>query len=212
MKRVLSLLLVCSLTLTGVAIAAPTALAGTIPMTWKPMDKAYVVFEMDSSPAGAEVITFNNILQEYGFPMCVSTTTHSMGPIKVLSLHEVENHGGEITSHTHSGKVLNSYVPWEDVEYEFKTSLDIFRQHDFNVNGIMLMGGGGQNQPDPTKREDTTEKYRAEIEKHGLKLFGVLPQDDAVYRCDCIGEPSAKLPDSDPMKVALKGIMQSIGL
>ena len=53
---------------------------------------------------------------------------------------------------------------------------------------------------------------RAEIEKHGLKLFGVLPQDDAVYRCDCVGEPSAKLPDSDPMKVALKGIMQSIGL
>ena len=53
---------------------------------------------------------------------------------------------------------------------------------------------------------------RAEIEKHGLKLFGVLPQDDAVYRCDCIGEPSARLPDSDPMKVALKGIMQSIGL
>ena len=53
---------------------------------------------------------------------------------------------------------------------------------------------------------------RAEIEKHGLKLFGVLPQDDAVYRCDCIGEPSAKLPDSDPMKVALRGIMQSIGL
>ena len=53
---------------------------------------------------------------------------------------------------------------------------------------------------------------RAEIEKHGLKLFGVLPQDDAVYRCDCMGEPSAKLPDSDPMKVALKGIMQSIGL
>ena len=53
---------------------------------------------------------------------------------------------------------------------------------------------------------------RAEIEKHGLKLFGVLPQDDAVYRCDCDGAPSAKLPDTDPMKVALKGIMQSIGL
>ena len=53
---------------------------------------------------------------------------------------------------------------------------------------------------------------RTEIEKHGLKLFGVLPQDDAVYRCDCNGEPSAKLPDNDPMKIALKGIMQSIGL
>ena len=53
---------------------------------------------------------------------------------------------------------------------------------------------------------------RAEIEKHGLKLFGVLPQDDAVYRCDCDGEPSAKLPDTDPMKTALKGILGSVGL
>ena len=53
---------------------------------------------------------------------------------------------------------------------------------------------------------------QAEIDKHGLKLFGVLPHDDAVYRCDCDGEPSARLPESDPMKTALKGIMQSIGL
>ena len=53
---------------------------------------------------------------------------------------------------------------------------------------------------------------KAEIEKHGLKLFGVLPHSDAVYRCDCEGEPSAKLPDSEPMKTALKGIMQSVGL
>ena len=56
------------------------------------------------------------------------------------------------------------------------------------------------------------EGIKAEIEKHGLTLFGVLPHDDAVYRCDCEGTPSAKLPDSDPMKIALKGIMQSIGL
>ena len=53
---------------------------------------------------------------------------------------------------------------------------------------------------------------KAEIEKHGLKLFGVLPHDEAVYRCDCAGEPSAKLPENDPMKVALRGIAQSIGL
>ena len=53
---------------------------------------------------------------------------------------------------------------------------------------------------------------RAEIEKHGLKLFGVLPQDEAVYRCDCEGTPSAKLPDTDPVKVALRGILQTIGL
>ena len=56
------------------------------------------------------------------------------------------------------------------------------------------------------------EVRSAGIEKHGLKLFGVLPHDEAVYRCDCQGEPSAKLPQDDPMKVALKGIMRSIGL
>ena len=51
-----------------------------------------------------------------------------------------------------------------------------------------------------------------EIEKHGLKLLGVLPQDDGVYRCDCDGEPSAKLPDSNPVKAAVKKTMQDLGL
>ena len=53
---------------------------------------------------------------------------------------------------------------------------------------------------------------RAEIDKHGLKLFGVLPHDESVYRCDCDGEPSAKLPENDPMKTALRQIMKNIGL
>ena len=53
---------------------------------------------------------------------------------------------------------------------------------------------------------------KAEIEKHGLKLFGVLPHSEAVYRCDCDGEPSAYLPESDAMKAALKGILADIGL
>ena len=53
---------------------------------------------------------------------------------------------------------------------------------------------------------------KAEIEKHNLQLFGVLPHDEAVYRCDCDGDPSAKLPETDPMKAALKKVMQSIGL
>ena len=56
------------------------------------------------------------------------------------------------------------------------------------------------------------EGILAEIEKHGLKLFGVLPHDEAVYRCDCEGSPSAYLPENDPMKSALKDIMKSIGL
>ena len=53
---------------------------------------------------------------------------------------------------------------------------------------------------------------KAEIEKHGLELLGVLPQDEGVYRCDCDGQPSAKLPESNPVKSALKGIMQELGI
>ncbi len=51
-----------------------------------------------------------------------------------------------------------------------------------------------------------------EIAKHGLKLLGVLPQDEGVYRCDCAGEPSAKLPESNPVKAAVRKTMQSLGL
>lgn len=51
-----------------------------------------------------------------------------------------------------------------------------------------------------------------EIQRHNLNLIGVLPQDEGVYRCDCNGEPSARLPESNPVKQALKGIMQNLGL
>ena len=53
---------------------------------------------------------------------------------------------------------------------------------------------------------------KAEIDKHGLKLLGVLPQDEAVYRCDCDGDPSSKLPESNPVKTALRSIMQDLGI
>ena len=56
------------------------------------------------------------------------------------------------------------------------------------------------------------EGVRAEIAKHGLDLIGVLPQDDAVYRCDCDGEPSSKLLENTPVKAALRDIMSTIGL
>ncbi len=52
----------------------------------------------------------------------------------------------------------------------------------------------------------------AEIEKHGLDLLGVLPQDEGVYRCDCDGEPSSKLPKNNPVKLALKEILEKMGI
>ena len=51
-----------------------------------------------------------------------------------------------------------------------------------------------------------------EIEKHGLDLVGVLPQDDTVFEYDCEGKPSAKVPDTNPVKVALTSIVAKLGL
>ena len=49
-----------------------------------------------------------------------------------------------------------------------------------------------------------------EIEKHGLNLLGVLPHDDNVYEADCNGEPSAKVGDDSPVKVALHQLVQKL--
>ncbi len=56
------------------------------------------------------------------------------------------------------------------------------------------------------------EGIQEEIRLQGLTLFGVLPQSEEVYRCDCEGTPSSKLPDTDPMKSALKQILPTVGL
>ena len=51
-----------------------------------------------------------------------------------------------------------------------------------------------------------------EIEKYNLDLVGVLPQDETVYEYDCEGKPSAKVPQDNPVKVALGSIMKTLGL
>ncbi len=51
-----------------------------------------------------------------------------------------------------------------------------------------------------------------EIEKHGLELLGVLPQDDTVYEYDCEGKPSSQVPEDTPVKAALHGIMKCLDL
>ena len=59
---------------------------------------------------------------------------------------------------------------------------------------------------------ELNEGVLEEIARQGLELIGVLPQDEAVYEADCAGEPSSKIPQTSPMKVALRKIMQEIAL
>ena len=56
------------------------------------------------------------------------------------------------------------------------------------------------------------DAVKEEIEKHGLELIGVLPQDETVYEYDCEGKPSAKVPEDNPVKTALNSIMAQLKL
>lgn len=49
-----------------------------------------------------------------------------------------------------------------------------------------------------------------EVEKQGLELWGVIPQDEMVYRFDCDGEPTSKLPDDSKARKAFDGVVDKI--
>lgn len=51
-----------------------------------------------------------------------------------------------------------------------------------------------------------------EVEKQGLELLGVVPQNDAVYEYDCDGKPTVELPKDSPVRKALYQIMENLGL
>ena len=53
---------------------------------------------------------------------------------------------------------------------------------------------------------------KEEIEKQGLDLLGIVPQDELVYQYDCDGTPTVKLPADSPVRAALKEIVAKLGL
>lgn len=53
---------------------------------------------------------------------------------------------------------------------------------------------------------------KEEIEIQGLHLLGVVPQDSTVYEYDCEGRPTASLPEDNPVKQALRAIVDKLEL
>lgn len=53
---------------------------------------------------------------------------------------------------------------------------------------------------------------REEIEKQGLHLLGVVPQDETVFEYDCEGRPTVQLPEGSPVKKAIREIVDNLGL
>ena len=59
---------------------------------------------------------------------------------------------------------------------------------------------------------ELNEGIREEIENQKLNLLGVVPQDDTVYQYDCEGRPTASLPEDNPVKMALRSIVDKLEL
>lgn len=59
---------------------------------------------------------------------------------------------------------------------------------------------------------ELNEGIREEIENQKLNLLGVVPQDDTVYQYDCEGRPTASLPEDNPVKMALRAIVDKLEL
>jgi CO dehydrogenase maturation factor len=53
---------------------------------------------------------------------------------------------------------------------------------------------------------------KEEIANQGLDLIGILPQDEAIYRFDCEGKPTASVPENSPIKLAMKAILGKLGM
>ncbi|HCT92653.1 MAG TPA: carbon monoxide dehydrogenase [Lachnospiraceae bacterium] len=51
-----------------------------------------------------------------------------------------------------------------------------------------------------------------EIEKQGLNLLGVVPQDQTVYEYDCDGVPTVNLPKDSPVRAAMMDIINKLNL
>lgn len=56
------------------------------------------------------------------------------------------------------------------------------------------------------------EGTKEEIEKQGLHLLGVVPQDETVFEYDCDGTPTVRLPEDSPVKKAIREIVDNLGL
>lgn len=54
------------------------------------------------------------------------------------------------------------------------------------------------------------EGTKEEVEKEGLNLLGVIPQNEAVFDFDCDGKPTTQLPEDSPVRQGVYRIMDEL--
>lgn len=155
----------------------------TVPMTWKPLDKGYITLVIDDN--NSELPFFYNVItDEYNLPMCAAVPTSTLYSANNSVLHEIQNHGGEILSHTRDHKILNRSVDWETVDYQLGQSYRELVADGFDVRGVILAGGPGQDETESYRKdiEGFTNKYYLYSDKYGVSTQYWKPRNWFVNR------------------------------
>lgn len=142
MKKLFSLLLV--LMLLFVVTFVPVEATGSVDeFTWSEFDQGYVTIVFDD---GRDcTATLARIFAEKNIPLSCAIMGKSVvnSTSMIPLLMSIQNHGGEILSHTYSHSAFNENSTLEEIEKEFSMSYQALTNAGFVVNGIIEAGSGG---------------------------------------------------------------------
>ncbi|MBE6798139.1 MAG: hypothetical protein E7531_07415 [Ruminococcaceae bacterium] len=145
--------------------------AATPEFSWKEYDKGYVTIVFDD--ARDCTVTLANMFKEHNMPLscAVPGKVVANSPSMVSILKSVQNHGGEILSHTQTHSAFHKDSTLAEIEDEFSKSYDSLTKAGFVVNGIIEAGSGGaEKQVDYNLVEQVVSKYYKYSDCYGTSL------------------------------------------
>ena len=167
MKKLFCLLTTLLLLLTVVFVPAEA----TESFTWKEFDSGYVTIVFDD---GRDcTATLARMFNEKNIPLSCAimgkTVVNSSSMVALLK--DIQNHGGEILSHTYSHDAFDENSTLEEIEKEFSMSYNALTNAGFVVNGIIEAGSGGaEKRVNYDLVEQVVKKYYKYSDCYGTSL------------------------------------------
>lgn len=139
--------------------------------TWSKFDSGYVTIVFDD---GRDcTATLARIFTEKNIPLsCAITGKSVVNSVAMVSvLKNIQNHGGEILSHTYSHNAFDENSTLEEIEKEFSMSYNALTNAGFVVNGIIEAGAGGSEKSvNYDLVEQAVKKYYKYSDCYGTSL------------------------------------------
>ncbi len=167
MKKILSIL--CS-TIMLLLVMSINASAQT-DFSWKKYDKGYVTIVFDDGRNCTKDLF--ELFESYNMPLSCAIIGNSVlnNNNFVTLLKDIQNHGGEILSHTYTHKAFSENTTLDDIEYQFSESYKSLTNAGFVINGVIEAGsGGGETKVDYNLVDQVARKYYKYSDRYGTSL------------------------------------------